>query len=68
MFLSGSDDDVEIQAFTQALTCKCRPFLWNDSRGDLESILNKDPASIAYALELVAELINGLIITWDPFV
>ena len=56
LFLSGSDDNVEIQAFTQALTRKCRPFLWNDSRGGLESILNKDPASIGDALELAVEL------------
>jgi Methyltransferase domain len=56
--LSGSEDNVELQAITQALTRKCRIFTWNDSRGGLESILNEDPASIGEAFDFVIELVD----------
>lgn len=57
--LSGSSDDVENHAFSQALARRCRTFMWNDSHGGLETILKKNPSTVGEGFDFIIELVAG---------
>jgi SAM-dependent methyltransferase len=59
LVLSGSDDQIENQAFSQAVARKCRTYMWNCARGGVEATLNQDPLVVGEALDAAVELFTG---------